>query len=160
MLDYFSTTNPKYKTLPTYLDKVRECDRDNLLVDQINALQQVNKNNSPQYIEPTYSMSLDELLCDDDIYDTKQELDKLKRDLVTLYKQLNTPYTIYICLTILSYLIAICINAMNIISDTVLVFTIPTMITLSYIVIEICRKSSIQNKIKVVKKQISKIKNK
>ena len=41
MLNKYSTTNPKYSTLPTYLDKVRECDRDNLMVDYINKLEQV-----------------------------------------------------------------------------------------------------------------------
>lgn len=152
MLNKYSTTNPKYSTLPTYLDKVRECDRDNLMVEYINKLEQTQNNNDTKYIEPTLSMSVDDILYDDLDEDELNELDELKEEYSDLRKKLNnlkiaknsTDTTIYWCIIILGYIIAIVFYATELF--TVLqTFGIATLlIPICYLMYRIRKKQIIQ----------------
>ncbi len=163
MLNKYSTTNPKYSTLPTYLDKVRECDRDNLMVDYINKLEQVN-NHTEDYIEPQLSMSVDNILYDLDD-DEEDELDILKDEYTTLHKQLknlkirqnSTDYTLYGCIIVLGYILAIVFYATEL-------FTVLQTFGLATLLIPICyilnkiNKHSINNKIKTITNELKELK--
>ena len=165
MLNKYSTTNPKYSTLPTYLDKVRECDRDNLMVEYINKLEQTQNNNDTKYIEPTLSMSVDDILYDDLDEDELNKLDELKEEYSDLRKKLNnlkiaknsTDTTIYWCIIILGYIIATVFYATEL-------FTILQTFGIATLLIPICylmyriRKKQIIQKYNSTKETLNDIK--